>query len=187
MKKVLIFILSTVVIQSYAAIQWNCTSPDMQQSYLPKECTGIGSGSTSASSGSSPVFGINLSGCTTSTYNDYKAGKIDNNSASADSGPNNVCLNSLVNKLNLPDGYLVDPANTSAGCGEDDCNTRIGIKIDGSLGMTLTSTYPAPPMIKAQIPDPDNVIICTKLVPTAVCPAGTYTYVSNTDMTLKKN
>lgn len=50
MKKRLIFILSAVIIQSQAAIQWACTSPDIPASYLPSTCTSAANASSSTSS-----------------------------------------------------------------------------------------------------------------------------------------
>lgn len=66
MKKGLSLILLIIATQSYAAITWNCTSSDIKQSYLPKECTGVGSNSgsnnNSTSTPTTTKF-VDMSGC----------------------------------------------------------------------------------------------------------------------------
>lgn len=79
MKKILIFALSAIAIQSYAAVQWNCTSPDIKQSYLPMGCTGVSGNSSASNATSSPPSAgtttppsaenvIDMSSCISSDY-----------------------------------------------------------------------------------------------------------------------
>ncbi len=197
MKNTLIFILSAIAMQSYAAIKWNCTSPDLPQPYLPKECTGVASGSASAGSVSpsatpttnpnGSLFGVNFADCAASTYNAYAAGKITDGQGSG----NSVCLDTLVKNLNLPDRYSKSYATTV--CSVDpvsnakSCTISLTLAVDGNNDrlINLRITYPAGGWVKTDAEtaglDPNSVIVCDD---SRVCPAGTY---SGTPTGLIKN
>lgn len=165
MKKGLSLILLIIATQSYAAITWNCTSSDIKQSYLPKECTGVGSNSGSNTTSTTPTTTkiVDMSGC-----------------LGSDKEASQACVTNIAS-LFATNGRTIVSATAVCPPPSNQCTPSIFMKnVDGTtIGLFANLNNYVDFSNYSEVPAGATICNGGSNAPLSKCPSGTYAMTFN--------